>query len=94
MVLLYLGLDMPEARLARLLGTRAFGTPVRRMMRLESLGVQATIGAYSETMLRLWLRQRIPPNRFSANGCAGLLDDGNLPCSRLGGYDRRLGVPE
>jgi len=64
MVLLHLGQDIPEARLARLLGTRAFGTPARRLTRLESLGLQATIGAYSETMLRYWLRQGIPPIVF------------------------------
>lgn len=64
MALLYLGLDIPETRLARLLGTRTFGTPARRITRLESLGVQTMMGAYSEIVLRRWLRQDIPPIIF------------------------------
>lgn len=64
MVLKHLGFDVPQARLARLLGTRAFGTPARHVTRLESLGVQVTVGPYSEASLRRWLHQNVPPIVF------------------------------
>lgn len=68
MALLYMGMDIPEARLARILGTRTFGTPARRIARLETLGIQTAIGAYSEVALRSWLRQNIPVIIFLQTG--------------------------
>lgn len=51
MVLLHLGLDVSEARLARLLGTRTFGTPAGNIVRLEKLGVRVTFGSLRRHLL-------------------------------------------
>jgi ABC-type bacteriocin/lantibiotic exporter with double-glycine peptidase domain len=60
MVLLYLGLDVSEARLAQMLGTRTFGTPAGNIVRLEKLGVRIKFGSFSESALRHHLHNGIP----------------------------------
>jgi len=60
MVLLYLGLEVSEKRLARLLGTRSFGTPAGNLMRLTRLGLRVTFAPLSETSLRRHLQNGIP----------------------------------
>ena len=60
MVLLHLGLDVSESRLARMLGTRTFGTPAGNIVRLEELGVQVKFGSLSESTLRHHLHNDIP----------------------------------
>lgn len=71
MVLNYLGLDVEETRLARLLRSRPFGTPAYHIRLLETLGVSVTFGPMSLPGLRAHLQDGVP--------CIVFLQTGELP---------------
>lgn len=68
MVLGFLGRDLSEARLSRLLDARPFGTPARHIRRLESLGLSVTYGPTNLTHLRTLLLNETPPIVFLQAG--------------------------
>ncbi len=60
MVLAGLGDDVPELRLADVMGSYWFGTPASRVLRLSSLGYKVTYERASFGHLRTHLAQQLP----------------------------------
>lgn len=71
MILEYLGHPISEAKLARQLGTRPFGTPAPNISRLERLGFSVTYESATLTTLEANLAAGIP--------CLVFVRTGNLP---------------
>ena len=71
MVLGSLGDDIAEARLARVMGSYWFGTPASRVLRLSSLGYQATYERTTFAQLHVYLARQVP--------CIVFLRTGGLP---------------
>jgi predicted double-glycine peptidase len=60
MVLAYWGQSFTEADLATLLGTRAYGTPISNIQRLESHGYQVAFGSLTRGQLQAHLLAERP----------------------------------
>jgi ABC-type bacteriocin/lantibiotic exporter with double-glycine peptidase domain len=78
MVLAYLGRELEEARIAKLLRSYAFGTPAPNIRYIESLGLTVTFGQMSLSRLRDHLRNNFP--------CIIFVQAGNLPYSESEGF--------
>lgn len=68
MLLSYLGQDLSEDRLGKLLDSRTFGTPARNIRRLETLGVTVAYGPANLSHLRALLQRGIPSIVFLQAG--------------------------
>ena len=68
MVLAYLGLERTEAEIAKVLGTREFGTPGFAIQRLRSWGLQVDFGTWTETELLSALAAKQPVIAFVKTG--------------------------
>jgi ABC-type bacteriocin/lantibiotic exporter with double-glycine peptidase domain len=71
MVAAYLGQQVSQERLAKLLGTRDFGTPASRIRLLTRLDFSVTYESGSLELLRHWLRVGVP--------CIAFVWTGGLP---------------
>jgi len=71
MIVSYLGQDVAEDRLARLFGSRPFGTPAGNIRRLESWGFVVTYGPANLARLRALIQQVTP--------CIVFVQAGQLP---------------
>jgi len=60
MVLAYLGDDRSEAEIALLLGTKTYGTPISRVVRLRTWGYLGDIGSLSQQELVSHLDRNTP----------------------------------
>jgi ABC-type bacteriocin/lantibiotic exporter with double-glycine peptidase domain len=60
MVLAFLGDEQTEATLARQLGTKTYGTPVRNAERLRDKGYQVTVGSLTRVELEVYLSNALP----------------------------------
>jgi hypothetical protein len=64
MVLTFLGQPKPYETLARVLGTRWFGTPVDNILHLDQLGVQVAIEEMTLEEISYYLQQGLPVMAF------------------------------
>jgi len=84
MVLAYLGRELEEAQIARVVHSRSFGTPAPNIRYLESLGVSVTFGQLSLSRLRTYMRRGIP--------CILFVQVGELPYSQSEGFHAVVAV--
>jgi len=75
MVLAYLGRDMSESRIARILHAYTFGTPASNIRYLEALDLSVQFGPLPLFKLRAYLQTRTPIIAF--------VQAGDLPYTRL-----------
>jgi ABC-type bacteriocin/lantibiotic exporter with double-glycine peptidase domain len=78
MVLAYLGFDLQEAKVAKLLRSYTFGTPASNIRYLESLGLSVTFGPMSISRLGAHLQKGTP--------CIIFVQIGELPYSKSEGF--------
>jgi ABC-type bacteriocin/lantibiotic exporter with double-glycine peptidase domain len=78
MVLAYLGRELQEAQIARLLRSHSFGTPAPNIRYLESLGLSVTFGQMSVSRLQAHLQK--------GNPCILFIQAGELPYSESEGF--------
>ena len=78
MVLAYLGRELEEAQIARLLRSRSFGTPVPNIRYLESLGLSVIFGQMSVSRLQAHLQKDTP--------CILFIQAGELPYAESEGF--------
>jgi len=75
MILSYLGDEISEARLARVMGSYWFGTPASNVLHLSSLGYQVTYERISFEQLRTYLAKQVPCVIFVRTGGLPYWDD-------------------
>lgn len=78
MVLAYLGHNLTEANVAKILRSRSFGTPAPNVRYLETLGLSVTFGVMSLSRLRAYMESNIP--------CIVFVQSGDLPYSESEGF--------
>jgi len=78
MVLAYLGRELEEAQIAKVLRSYSFGTPAPNVRHLESLNVSVTLGQMSVSRLQAYLQRGIP--------CIIFVQAGELPYSESEGF--------
>jgi hypothetical protein len=78
MVLAYLGYDLPEAQIARILHAYSFGTPAPNIRYLETLDFTVKFGATSLAKLRSYLKDDTP--------CIVFVRADDLPYAELRGF--------
>jgi len=78
MVLAYLGRDLTESQVAKVLRSHTFGTPAPNIRHLESLGLSVMFGQMSLSRLRAYLQQGAP--------CIVFVQAADLPYSGVEGY--------
>ena len=78
MVLAYLGRNLTETQIAKILRAYSFGTPASNIRYLESLGLSVTFGRMSLARLRAYLHDRVP--------CILFVQTNDLPYSKSEGF--------
>jgi ABC-type bacteriocin/lantibiotic exporter with double-glycine peptidase domain len=78
MVLAYLGRDLTESQVAKVLRSHTFGTPAPNVRHLESLDFSVTFGQMSLSRLRAYLQQGVP--------CIVFVQASDLPYSGVEGF--------
>jgi predicted double-glycine peptidase len=78
MVLAYLGRDVTEFQVAKVLRSYSFGTPAPNVRYLESLDFSVTFGQMSLSRLRAYLQQGVP--------CIVFVQAADLPYAEVEGF--------